>query len=40
LNLGYIDPAEIDVESWKDREDERILYVPRAGEILFRQVKN
>ncbi len=37
LNLGYLDPAEIDVESWKDREEEGILYVPRAGEILFRQ---
>jgi hypothetical protein len=38
LNLDYLDPAEIDVESWKAREGEGILYVPRAGEILFRQV--
>jgi nickel-dependent lactate racemase len=36
LNLGYLNPAEIEVESWKDREDEGILYVPRAGEILYR----
>jgi lactate racemase len=36
LNLGYLDPAEIDIQAWKDREDEGILYVPRAGEILYR----
>jgi nickel-dependent lactate racemase len=38
LNLGYLDPARIDIEAWKDREDEGILYVPRAGEILYRKV--
>jgi nickel-dependent lactate racemase len=37
LNLGYVDPAEIDVNAWKGREDEGILYVPRAGEILYRR---
>ncbi len=36
LNLGYLDPASIKLEDWRDREDEGILYVPRAGEILFR----
>ena len=36
LNLGYRDPATIDPSQWMDREDEGILYVPRAGEILFR----
>jgi hypothetical protein len=36
LNLGYLDPAEIEIQDWKDREDEGILYVPRAGEILYR----
>jgi hypothetical protein len=24
------------VDEWKDREDEGILYVPKAGEILYR----
>ena len=38
LNLGYLNPADIDVETWKDREDEGILYVPRAGEILYRKI--
>lgn len=36
LNLGYMDPARINFEDWKDREGEGILYVPRAGEILYR----
>lgn len=36
LNLGYMNPAEIDLEAWKNREDEGILFVPRAGEILYR----
>jgi len=36
LNLGYMDPAEIQLEDWQDREDEGILYVPKAGEILHK----
>ena len=36
LNLGYLDPAKIHVDEWKDREDEGILYVPKAGEVLYR----
>ena len=36
INLGYRDPATIDVEDWKSREDEGILYVPKAGEMLYR----
>ncbi|MFZ6031217.1 MAG: lactate racemase domain-containing protein [Chloroflexota bacterium] len=36
LNLGYLDPAGIDVSEWQNREDEGILYVPKAGEILYR----
>lgn len=36
INLGYRDPATIEVEEWKDREDEGILYVPKAGEMLYR----
>ena len=36
LNLGYIDPAKINVEDWKNQEDEGLLYVPKAGEILYR----
>lgn len=36
LNLGYLDPASININDWKDREAEGILYVPKAGEILYR----
>ena len=36
LNLGYMDPVQIKPDEWKNRADEGILYVPRAGEILYR----
>ena len=36
LNLGYLDPASVDPAEWQDREDEGILYVPKAGETLYR----
>jgi hypothetical protein len=36
LKLGYLDPAKVNVEEWKNRESEGILYVPRAGEVLYR----
>jgi nickel-dependent lactate racemase len=36
LNLGYLDPAKVNVDEWQDREDEGVLYVPKAGEILYR----
>jgi len=35
LNLNYRDPALIDPKDYADREDERILLVPKAGERLF-----
>jgi nickel-dependent lactate racemase len=40
INLGYCDPASINVEEWKDREDESILFVPKAGEMLYRLKDN
>jgi lactate racemase len=36
LNLGYLDPASLDLREWQNREEEGILYVPKAGEILYR----
>ncbi|MEW6086532.1 MAG: lactate racemase domain-containing protein [Chloroflexota bacterium] len=36
LNLGYLDPAKVNIAEWQHREDEGILYVPKAGEILYR----
>jgi nickel-dependent lactate racemase len=36
INLGYRDPGRIRVEDFANREDEGILLVPKAGEMLFR----
>jgi hypothetical protein len=36
INMGYVDPDTIDPQAWAGREDEGILVVPRAGEMLFR----
>jgi hypothetical protein len=36
INLGYLDPDSINIEEWKNREDEGILLVPKAGEMLYR----
>ena len=36
INLDYLDPATINVRDWQGREDEGILVVPRAGEMLYR----
>jgi nickel-dependent lactate racemase len=36
INLGYRDPASIDVEAFANREDEGVLLVRKAGEMLYR----
>jgi nickel-dependent lactate racemase len=36
INMGYRDPATIDIESFANREDEGILLVRKAGEMLYR----
>jgi nickel-dependent lactate racemase len=36
LNVGYRDPRTIEPEEWAGREAEGVLYVPRAGEYLYR----
>jgi nickel-dependent lactate racemase len=36
INLGYRDPASINPDDWRDREDEGLLLVPHAGEVLYR----
>jgi nickel-dependent lactate racemase len=35
INLGYRDPASIRPEDYANREDEGVLLVPKAGEMLF-----
>jgi hypothetical protein len=36
INLGYRDPASINPEEWRRKEDEGLLLVENAGEILYR----
>jgi nickel-dependent lactate racemase len=36
IGLGYLDPGEVEMQEWEDREDEGILLVRRAGEQLYR----
>jgi nickel-dependent lactate racemase len=39
LNLGYLDPASVNPADWQNREDEGILYVAKAGEMLYKVKK-
>ncbi|MCK4423052.1 MAG: DUF2088 domain-containing protein, partial [Candidatus Omnitrophica bacterium] len=34
VNLGYMNPDEINIEDYKNKEDKGILCVPKAGETL------
>ncbi len=36
MNLGYLDPKTINLDEWRDREQEGIKLIPRAGEALYR----
>ncbi len=36
LNLGYLDPSTVNPDEWQNRENEGVLFVPHAGEILYR----
>jgi nickel-dependent lactate racemase len=36
LNLGYLDLSKVNINEWKNKEAEDVLYVPKAGEILYR----
>lgn len=36
LGLGYMHPASVHLDEWKDREAEGLLLVPHAGEHLYR----
>jgi lactate racemase len=40
VNLGYRDPKSISKDEWKDQENDGKLYVPKAGEILYRLTKD
>ena len=36
INLGYRDPATINPDDYADREEEGVLLVRKAGEMLYR----
>ncbi len=36
VNLGYRDPASIDIADWEGHEADGKLYVPKAGEMLYK----
>ncbi|MCK6579330.1 MAG: lactate racemase domain-containing protein [Anaerolineae bacterium] len=36
LALGYLDPNAVNPAEWQGREAEGILFVPKAGEMLYR----
>jgi len=40
VNLNYLNPDSIKLDEWKDREKAGILFVPKAGEYLYRLKKN
>ena len=36
LNLGYMDPVSVRIEEYQNREDQGVLFVDHAGEMLHR----
>ncbi len=36
INLGYMDPDAVDLEEYKNKTDQGILFVEHAGEVLHR----
>lgn len=36
INLGYMDPGRIDIDDYRDKETQGILYVDHAGEMLYK----
>jgi hypothetical protein len=36
MNLGYLDPKTLNLDDWRNRENEGIKLIPRAGEALYR----
>ena len=36
VNLGYMNPASIDINEWRAHEGDGWIVVPRAGEMLYR----
>ena len=39
VNLGYLDYKQVRIDDYENRENEGILHVPKAGEMLYRLKK-
>lgn len=40
INMGYRDPASVNIADWEGKEKQGRLYVPKAGEMLYRLRKD
>jgi len=38
ISLGYLDPATVNPDDFRNRETEGVLFVEKAGEILYRTI--
>jgi len=36
INLGYVNPESLNIDDYRGREDEGILVVEKAGEVLYK----
>jgi len=36
VNLGYLDPAKINISDWQTQEHHGRMFVPNAGEVLYK----
>jgi nickel-dependent lactate racemase len=36
IGLGYLDPAKVNIDDYRNREEEGVLFVDHAGETLYR----
>ena len=36
INLGYVNPDSLNIDDFKNREEEGILVVEKAGEVLYK----
>ena len=36
LSLGYLDPKTVKLNEWQGKEQDGVLFVPKAGEMLYR----
>ncbi len=40
LGISYIDPKEIDISSWKNKQNDGIIIIESAGEVLYKVSEN